>query len=622
MLLGALCATAVASAVPACYTAGGGTAPPTNAFYFPVGLAVSEGGRVLYAVNSDFDLQWSGGTLQSYDLQRIRADALALEAYSITGDDQGIALPACESADAGADSGQAGAGDGGVASVDRLHFSYGKPPPKCKQLAPPGNTALGQGCAAPPVDSTYYVEDSKTVGAFATDLQIRNDRLFFPVRGTATLTWADVGNDDGVSCGAPFSLKCRPDSTGRCTTQAGSDPNSQDNTRHVTMPGEPFGMALTQDGTAVAITHQTDTKTSLLTSGIETGMFQSPTMQFVLDGLPQGGNGIAYVPHDYDALRVPDPNDPTKLKPGACDDPLQVSRPNADCVRPAFLETSRNVAELDLLRYYSDDNSVLPNGAPGAGLGETLQRPFLQRERAYTLTANSLGTDQRGIAIDPTPRYACKARLGKNPSPADLKACGQIAARVFFASRSPPSLVVGEIGELATDGSYDSDALVVTGNVSVDAGPSRVYVAPIIDSEGKFELRVFVVCFDSGAVFIYDPDDLATEGSNAVPTKVIYTGNGTGPFAMAFDPMPLECAAIADPKSDAWSGSTSDYPWKMAQCPSPAMSPLQRYRFGYIANFTQSFVQMVDLDDSSPFAPYTFEQIVFTLGKPTLPKGQ
>src|ERR1700677_912608 len=68
----------IASVAPGCYNGGGGTAPPTNTFYFPVALTVSAGGHVLYAANSDFDLQWNGGTLQSYDLTGVRADTFAL----------------------------------------------------------------------------------------------------------------------------------------------------------------------------------------------------------------------------------------------------------------------------------------------------------------------------------------------------------------------------------------------------------------------------------------------------------------------------------------------------------------------------------------------------------------
>ena len=57
-----------------CYSTGDGTLPPPETFYFPTGLAVSQGGNVLYVVNSDFDLQWNGGTIQSYDLDQIRHD--------------------------------------------------------------------------------------------------------------------------------------------------------------------------------------------------------------------------------------------------------------------------------------------------------------------------------------------------------------------------------------------------------------------------------------------------------------------------------------------------------------------------------------------------------------------
>jgi hypothetical protein len=49
---------------------------------------------------------------------------------------------------------------------------------------------------------------------------------------------------------------------------------------------------------------------------------------------------------------------------------------------------------------------------------------------------------------------------------------------------------------------------------------------------------------------------------------------------------------------------------------------LRRYRFAYVASFTQSFVQMIDLDDSLPgISPQTYENVVFTLGQPTPPKG-
>src|SRR3954471_16910420 len=61
-----------------CFLQGDRSAPPSDVFYFPVGLQVWANGTVLYAVNSDFDLQYNGGTLQSYDLRLIREHAYDL----------------------------------------------------------------------------------------------------------------------------------------------------------------------------------------------------------------------------------------------------------------------------------------------------------------------------------------------------------------------------------------------------------------------------------------------------------------------------------------------------------------------------------------------------------------
>ena len=57
------------------------------------------------------------------------------------------------------------------------------------------------------------------------------------------------------------------------------------------------------------------------------------------------------------------------------------------------------------------------------------------------------------------------------------------------------------------------------------------------------------------------------------------------------------------------------------QVPVDARDPgIRRYRFAYLASFTQSFVQVIDLDNAVP-NPATYERIVYTLGRPTNPKG-
>jgi hypothetical protein len=556
----ALCA-AVSACAPGCYSVGNGTSPPPNIFYFPVGLAVSQNGNVLYAINSDFDLQWNGGTLQSYDLTLIRNHTLLAIANP-----SDPALPLVMPAVA----------PGACPNNPPLYKTDDS-----------GRQPLGWTCA-PPVDSTHYVRDSAIVGAFATDLQLSKTmtRLFAPVRGNASLSWADVALDDGAppspsdtaATYAPFALDCGTRSNDRCdsTHQAGNNPNEPGNTRQLVMPGEPFGMAQSEDGSVVVITHQTDTKTSLLTTGFGTAPPQPnqpsepPALQFVLDGLPVGGNGIYAVPHDPDAF----PNCGPDLLPGTC------------APRPAFLQTSRNVAQLNLLRYYSDIGGEQPS---------SLHRPFIANEAAFSLSAVAGGTDSRGIVIDKTPRIACKFNAA---TPDQITDCARRPARVFFANRTPASMVLGEIGEpsAAGDGTYDADRLVVFGDVPLSFGPSRLYLAPIVDQDGNYALRVFIVNFDSATVVVYDPDANQIE-------NIIHVG--VGPFAMAFDPFSIDDVALkkhVDPDPRGPAGA------------------LLKYRFAYVASFTNSFVQAIDLDNSRADKS-TFERVVFTLGAPTSPKG-
>ena len=585
-------------AAAGCYSTGDGTSPPPKQIYFPVGLAVSRGGNVLYIANSDFDLQWNGGTVQSYDLHRIREDA----ARTINDPNDPNLAPIRPPT--------------GVSCDDTTQN-----PPIYRTDGSGRRQPLGETCA-PPINASIYVRDSVTIGAFATDLQLAkprsvcvpdassgffapcsdltcavgshceraggSDRAFIPVRGDASLTWADIVQDDPttspqvtdtVDTYAPFRIDCGTRINGRCDAghHAGNSPTEPGNSRQITMPGEPFGMAQSEDGTLITITHQTDTKVSLFSTGLD-AVRARPALQFVLDGVAGGGNGIVAIPHDPTAF-----------------DPSQV--PHA-----AFLETSRSSTDISLLRFYGDEGYTVPQSG-----GQVGPRPFLVKEGVFTLSANAGGTDSRGIAIDPTPRIVCKS-LVKPAGPGrpqttvqrELVNCARLPARVYFANRSPASIIVAEIGEPSAsgDGTYDSDRLQVFGNIPLSFGPSKLFFGPIIDTDGNFALRLFVVCFDSAAVFIIDPVTNAIENILRV---------GPGPFAFTFDPFDLEEVALRrkvpfDPRE-----------------PDAALE-LKRYRFGYLASFTQSYVQVIDLDNSRPKKD-TFEKVIFTLGGPAIPKG-
>lgn len=548
-----LLAAAVLVSTPlSCYSGGGrGQPPPSNTFYFPTGLAVSSD-QILYAANSDFDLKWNGGTLQSYDLRQLRIDVARLIQANSSGETSPPSIP----------------------FIDPTQWH-----PNCQLSPPSGGLPLGEACS-PPVDSAAYFKHSVTIGAFATDLQLSlaggasgtARRLFAPVGGDESLTWADVGV--AADPNDPFAISCGQDSEGRCDAnhRVGNDPTQAGDTRQVTMPDGPFGMAQTEDGTAIALTHQTAAAISLATTGLGAPSLDVPALKYVLSGMqvgltfvtpPTGGSGIAAVPHD--------PDGPEKPCEQVADAP--------PCLRPAFLETFHSIAEVDLLRFYDDD-------------GTQAHQPFLQREGIFNLTANAGGTDSRGIVTDPTPSIACKAQGLLDPASCAM----QYPPRVFFSTRTPPALTVGHIGDFQiNDGTFNPDQLVITRNVPLPPGPSNVYLAPIVNQAGAFELRVFVVLFDSSQIAVYDP--------NAADESAVTLINvGPGPFAMAFDAFSFDDVARQ----------------AMVGPPTDGNRP---YRFAYVGSFTQSFVQVIDLDNSQPTAE-TFEHVVFTLGLPTLPTGQ
>jgi len=580
----AVFAVAATAVVWGCYPAAGeGVDPPALNFYYPVGLAVSKGGNVLYAINSDFDLQWNGGTIQSLDLHLIRRHTvLAIK------DPTDMNLPL-------------------AAPVDRDASCPAGPP--VISYANDAGVVFGWLCA-PPTNAAFYMRDSVAIGAFATDLQVSMlsrtfstcrgatcSRLLAPVRGDASLTWADIADDDPTvapqqsdtpATYAPFAIDCGiRDAHNRCDRlhHAGNDPGAIGDTRNITMPGEPFGMAQSDDGQALVITHQATQESSLYTTFTVDAPLSTdpsnatPVIQFIAEGMPGGGIGIASVPHDLQALGHDCFLDPTSL---AC----------TSQIRPAFLQTSRASAAVALVRFYNDQGPT----------ASTPFRPFIQQEADYQLNVNAGATDfARGIAIDPSPRIRCKANITVPPSDPSFenlaRACAQLPARVFIASRGPPSLIIGEVGEPVTlDGSYSPDQVVFKDTVPLPFGPSAVHIAPIIDANGNYALRVFIVCFDSNQIIDYDPEYNTIEAVIRV---------GLGPFALTFDPFVYEDAANGLP---------------VAVDPRDADLALKKYRFAYVGSFTQSYMQVLDLDNSS-VDKSTWATVVYTVGLPTSPKG-
>jgi hypothetical protein len=266
----------------------------------------------------------------------------------------------------------------------------------------------------------------------------------------------------------------------------------------------------------------------------------------------------------------------------------RVSMAAGEPYTPGFLVTFRNSPEIDLIHYFTDG-------------GATPARPYASRASAVPITINSVGSDSRGIALDDSPRRASESQCANAAeaqatlSPAclasgactaaDRGAAGFAAYRecllrvastpldVFVANRAPASLLVGRT--MPAQNSLQSTELpAFYDSIPLTLGPSRVVSGRVIvendAGERELEPRVFVSCFDSRRVFVYDPVRRRMDAE---------VRTGRGPHAMAVD------------EENGWL---------------------------FIGHFTDSFIGVVSLDRRFP---RTYSKMLATVGEPSAPRA-
>ncbi len=468
----------LAATASGCFTGSDGLFPPTKSLYFPTVIAVSPGRTALYVANSDFDLQYNGGTVQVMsiiDHDGLPGTRTLAEAVAVWIQANGTPEQICAS----------------IGSTPNLN-----------KVLYPGECA--------PIHYSPLVRSFATVGAFTSGMTLlpRQDgggmRLFVTVRGDPSVTFFDVVDDRNPAaiaspCGQPFCLEC--DATGdekRCAVGHRLGESAVTNVRGITMPTEPTGIAANPQvaGDAIVVAHQTEAAASLLVNRWdETATVPWPTLEFTLRDLPDGPTQVAAIPP-----------------------PLLVKAAQATITyRPGFIVSHNEAPTLSVLRYEDD-----AAGAP--------PRPFLIDADQTAVTVQGEGSDTRGMAIDSTERDACEAL--QDPTDVDgLARCAEdFPLRFYAATRSPAALMVGTIESVI---SRTEDIVTsVTEFVSLDElvalplGPSGVYVGNVINKLGELEKRVFIVSFDARYVTSYDPLLHTVEAS-------IRTGRG--PFGLAFD---------------------------------------------------------------------------------------
>lgn len=568
--------------------------------YFPVGLALSQGSDHLLVVSSDFDLQFSQGTVQSLSLERIR---------------EVIATPCASDADCEGEK---------VCDVESSEENSRKPsyfcvdpadPRPCGVLGEkkPADLAVAPGRCSPIVlekpwdGGRSLVTDVAETSAFATqallttrpcegadglypcaasdndDARVQQreelsfpERLFLPVRGDTTLHYLDIADDGALVCGRYLDGNEDPDyekTPFRCSkdyrvdygTTYGlnakdefikspiepPDPGELDEDEQeekdddpindFRLPPEPIDLAATADGRVIVVSHQQNGRASTFLNNWR----DKPSLINILADLPTNLIGVAALPGTY----------------GSSDEDSQ------------FLITSRSDAQVNLLRF--DDDGLLAAGDAADSLktgraavgATTFFRPQLANIGSSRITTNVSGLHSRGLAIDDTLRVAAvKACSGD-------AACESLAAEtpldVYVTNRSPNSLLLGRTGgsDLLAQVSdlprfYDS--------VPLTAGPTRVVMGHVMGPDGQQQLRAFIICFDDSLIYVYDPALRRIESE-------IRTGRG--PYSMSFDPkLPL----------------------------------------AYVGNFTDSFVGVISLDQRLTM---TYGATLATLGVPRPPRA-
>ncbi len=523
----------------ACYSIGEGIAPPLGSIYFPTGLVVSQDSSHLYVVNSDFDLQYNAGTIQSLDLNRIRS----LTPRGCNSDSDCPAEKYC---------------DVPPATGDRIEHSYwcvdragtyGNLP--CAALgdsSPSVRVTVPGRCNAvnlqnPQDGAGSPLTDSVAIGAFATDVISRSfptpdkyvERLFVPVRGESSVNWIDVTAGGKFECGQSASQSCDD------KHRVGQDPS--DNSRGLRLPPEPYAIAASADASSIVVTHQTQGAVSLLIND----WVEGPHLEFVYGGLPPMPIAVAAMPQ------------PALVQSGLYN------------VAQGFLVAYETTSRIDLFRSLSDAQS-------------TPARPYLELSASVPVTVNSGGYDVRGIAADDSERMLCDSNAAASrdqclsgcssaTTDADrticesgcqtsnvslLTTCANVPVDVYASSRSPSSLLVGHTtpNTLLTP---NFDVPNFNNVIPLPTGVSRIQVAKIINSDGVLETRVFVVSFDSRRVSIYDPARQRVEA---------YVTTGRGPQALAFD----------------------------VQAPSSPGSTNEGHAYAFIGHFTDSYIGVIELD--------------------------
>lgn len=525
-LLGALAALAAGAA--ACSLSQQGVMPPADTLFFPSAAIMPPDGQWLFVANSNADLRYNDGTLA---VLNVGLDVVAPTA------DGTLTLR-------GAASDRARPGQWATCPQE----DYVTPLPRS---TPPTCCWDVQDSNILNCDERLYVQSDATVriGSYAAGMAWQTyckgncaaqegcafdqagARIFLGVRGDTSLTWVDVLPAAG---GPRPSLHCRQDgnvaSLAECTQKVSSmRPNllteaGDTSAWDVPLPDEPYALTMDENRDLLYVGHLDGNTLTPDSGGISVFNVSFDSSTPSAAGFPPEPAFITPTSSPFPANNVGNFGITSlRLHPPLGSDPtgdpeiFATSRylPMVTSLSP-FLSGAQTATQFNC----GDNSDVVLLGGPDS------------------LATGLTGSEIRGVAfLDPSPSAPDEAQ------------------RVFALQRVPPALVGFEVNRTSSG----AVTAIPTSVLETCSGPTFLYQ----NQQPGDGMRLYVNCFDTGEIYVFDP---------TIPALITSVQVGRGPAGLVFDP---------------------------------------KLPVAYVLNFSQNDVGVIDLQPGSPTEDHLIQRIGF-----------
>jgi hypothetical protein len=494
--------------VAGCALSQNGVDPPADTFFYPTSGLMSPqdtAGQWLYVANSNADLRFNDGTLLMLNVgdQQIPDPANLTThgvLYGAAADRANTSWGQCPQADY---TNPLPRSDAPICCRDLLDVNI----INCdeRRYTAPDTTVLIGSFAAQMIWQSYCDDPCLKVQGVACNWPADAGRILIGVRGDTSLTYVDVvpPSTPTTNPGAYPGFHCTLNSTGVATSLAECDqkvtdvasnlaafnkPNGTNDAPDVALPDEPYALALDPPRGFLYVGHLVGT-TSVQDSGGVSLFDASGTG--VASGFPLGPRFIAPFPSPFGAN--------TAGQFGITD--LHLHAPLGQSREPPA--TALNTEIFTSSRYVPLVTAMVPVQPTVCGSDQV---DDVLLPSGDTLNSGLTGSEMRGVEFMDPPLNS-----------------GQYAQRVYALQRLPPTLVGFDVGQNEAGATIP----IPTSVTETCSSPTFLYQYPTVDAAtADNPSRLFVNCFDTGEVYVFDPDG---------PTIITTLQVGRGPAGIVFD---------------------------------------------------------------------------------------